>query len=189
MYVPKSSILLAGTGVWKISYVACGFSSIKIDNSDYPKSLIIRINEVYVFSIKYRYSDILLKKHKLHLSRLFRLFCYNHTCHCVTCNMVSLTSASRYQPRYQSRSSMYICGLISRNFAELVEAVPIGRPPASQWHIVVSRTCILKPTPNRSPYIFTLVQKVKHRVHEAILCQTLQVISFENDMYLLHGRS
>ena len=26
-------------------------------------------NEVYVFSIKYRYSDILLKKHKLHLFR------------------------------------------------------------------------------------------------------------------------
>ena len=25
------------------------------------------INEVYVFSIKYLYSDILLKKHKLHL--------------------------------------------------------------------------------------------------------------------------
>ena len=35
----KSSILFAGgTGVWKISYVACGFSSIKIDYSDYPKS-------------------------------------------------------------------------------------------------------------------------------------------------------
>ena len=37
---------------------------------------------------------------------------------------------------------------------------------------------ILKPTSNRSPYIFTLVQKVKHRVNkiqviliEAILCQ------------------
>ena len=30
-YVPKSSILLAGgTGVWKISSVACGFSFIKI---------------------------------------------------------------------------------------------------------------------------------------------------------------
>ena len=28
------------------------------------------LNEVYVFSIKYRYSDILLKKHKLHA------FCY-----------------------------------------------------------------------------------------------------------------
>ena len=43
----------------KISSVAsCGFSSIKIDYSDYPKSLISRINEVYVFSIKYRYSDI-----------------------------------------------------------------------------------------------------------------------------------
>ena len=36
-YVPKSSILLAGTGVWKISSVTCGFSSIKIDYSDYPK--------------------------------------------------------------------------------------------------------------------------------------------------------
>ena len=29
--------------------VACGFSSNKIDYSDYPKSLINRINEVYVF--------------------------------------------------------------------------------------------------------------------------------------------
>ena len=47
-YVPKSSILLTGTGVWKISSVACGFSSIKIDYSDYTKSLISRIYEVYV---------------------------------------------------------------------------------------------------------------------------------------------
>ena len=46
--VPKSSILLAGTGVWKISSVACGFSSIKIDYSDYLKSLISRINVVNV---------------------------------------------------------------------------------------------------------------------------------------------
>ena len=30
-------------------FVACGFSSIKIDYSDYSKSLISRINEVYVF--------------------------------------------------------------------------------------------------------------------------------------------
>ena len=35
----------ARTGVWKISYVACGFSSIKIEYSDYLKSLISRINE------------------------------------------------------------------------------------------------------------------------------------------------
>ena len=47
--VPKSSILLTRTGVWKISYVACGFSSIKIDYSDYKKGLISIINEVYVF--------------------------------------------------------------------------------------------------------------------------------------------
>ena len=79
------------------------------------------------FSIKYRYSDILLKKHKLHVSRLF---CCNHICYCV--NMVSvtsasryITSASRYHPRYQSRFSMYIRGLIPWNFAELGEAVPI----------------------------------------------------------------
>ena len=37
------------------------------------------------------------------------------------------TSASRYHPRYQSRSSMYIHGLILRNFAELAEAVPIAQ--------------------------------------------------------------
>ena len=47
--VPKSSILLAETCVWKISTVACVFSSIKIDYSDYPNSLISRINEIYVF--------------------------------------------------------------------------------------------------------------------------------------------
>ena len=116
--------MLAGTDVLEISSVACGFSSIKIDYSDYPKCLISRINEVYVFFN----SDILLKKkHKLNLRRLF---CCNHTCYCV--NMVSvtsasryITSASRYHPRYQSRSSMYIRGLITRNFAELAEAVPI----------------------------------------------------------------
>ena len=78
--------------------------------------------------IKYRYSIILLKKHRFHLSRLF---CCNHTCYCV--NMVSvtsvshyITSASRFHPRYQSRSSVYIRGLIPWNFTELAEAVPIG---------------------------------------------------------------
>ena len=59
------------------------------------------------------------------------MLCCNHTCYCV--NMISvtsasryITSASRYHPRYQSRSSMYIRSLIPRNFAELAEAVPIG---------------------------------------------------------------
>ena len=43
------------------SSVACGIISIEIDYSDYSR--------VYVFSIKYRCtcSNILLKKHKLHL--------------------------------------------------------------------------------------------------------------------------
>ena len=52
------SILLAGTGVWKI----CGFTSIKIDYSDYTNSLISRINEVYVCFNK------------------ISLFIYNHFC-------------------------------------------------------------------------------------------------------------
>ena len=62
----KISILLAGTGVWEISSVACWFSPIKIDYSDYPKSLISRMKFMY-FSLKYGYSDILLKNIKLHL--------------------------------------------------------------------------------------------------------------------------
>ena len=127
--------MLAGTGVWKISSVACGFSSFKIDYSDYPKSLISRINEVYFFFNKISLERYLIDPpppthtHKPHLSRLF---CCNHTCYCV--NMVSVTSASRsimsasrYHPRYQSSSSMYIRrGLIPRNFAELAEAHPIA---------------------------------------------------------------
>ena len=77
------------------------------------KSLISRINEVYVFSIKYRYSDILLKKNINFIYN--RLFCCNYTSYCV--GMVAVSSVSRYvisASRYQSRSSMYIRGLIPR---------------------------------------------------------------------------
>ena len=52
--ITRSTMYQKAPGVWKISSVACGFSSIEIDYSDYPKSLISRINEVYVCSIKYR---------------------------------------------------------------------------------------------------------------------------------------
>ena len=41
--------------------------------------------------------------------------------------MVSVMSASRNHLRYQSRSLMYIRGLIPRNFAELAEAVPFAQ--------------------------------------------------------------
>ena len=40
------------------STVACGSSSIKIHNFDYPKRFINRINEVYNFSIKYIYITV-----------------------------------------------------------------------------------------------------------------------------------
>ena len=121
-------MLLGGTGVWKISSVSCGFSSIKINYSDYPKSLISRIHEVKLKCVFNKISLYLyIYFYKLYLSRLF--WCDN-TCYCV--NMVSVTSASRYitpapryHPRYRSRSSMYIRGLIPRTFAELGEAVPI----------------------------------------------------------------
>ena len=49
MHSTKSSILFAGNGAVKISSVACRFSSVKMDYSDNPKSLVSRKNEVYVF--------------------------------------------------------------------------------------------------------------------------------------------
>ena len=57
--------------------------------------------------------------------------------------------------------------------------------------------CILKPSSNRSTYIFTLhvVEKVKQRVckmhaflNEAILCLGSASLSFKNDVYFLHRR-
>ena len=63
--------MLARTGVRKISYVASGFSPIKIHFTDYPKSLISRVNEVIYFSIKYLYSDVLLKNIKFIYKCLF----------------------------------------------------------------------------------------------------------------------
>ena len=50
-YVWKSSILLALTGVKKISSVARGFSSFKIQFSDLPKSLISRIIKFMFFQL------------------------------------------------------------------------------------------------------------------------------------------
>ena len=55
----KRSILFAGNGAVKISFVACWFSPVKIDYSDYPKIFISRIDEFYFFPIKYRYSIFL----------------------------------------------------------------------------------------------------------------------------------
>ena len=49
----KSSILLAGNGVWNINSVTCRFSSIKIDYSDYPKRFISML--IY---IQYEFHEI-----------------------------------------------------------------------------------------------------------------------------------
>ena len=64
--------------------------------------------------------------------------------------MVSVTSASRHitsascvYTRYQSRPSMYIRGLIPRNFAELVEAVPIDAVGVLAIIIRRKRGCII----------------------------------------------
>ena len=126
----KALHFLAGTGVWKISSVACGFSSIRIDYSDYPKSLISIINEVYAFSIKCRYSDILLKEHTLHILKPFvllqshLLFCEHGFCDVsVTLYNVSVTLSSALSKYIL----VYIRGLNPRNFAELAEIVPIER--------------------------------------------------------------
>ena len=50
MYVPKSFILFARNGAVIITSVACGFSPVKIDYSNYLKTFISRINEVYFFN-------------------------------------------------------------------------------------------------------------------------------------------
>ena len=111
----KSSILLAGTGVRKISTVACWVSPIKIHFSDYPKSLISRIKEVII--LLNNIDRYFIEKKPTHINFIYnRLFCCNYTCHCA--DMVSVTPASRYvtsASRYQSRSSTYIRGLSSRN--------------------------------------------------------------------------
>ena len=82
---------------------------------------ITRSTKFMYFSIKYHYSDILLKHINFIYNRLF--FC-NHTCYCV--GKVSVTPVSRYvtsASRNQSRSSMHIRGLIPRKSTELAEAV------------------------------------------------------------------
>ena len=65
------------------------------------------------FSIKYRYSI-----EKININFIYnRLFCCNHTCYSVC--MFSVTSVSRYvtqASRYESRPSMFIRGLIPRNY-------------------------------------------------------------------------
>ena len=89
----KSSILFAGNGAVKMSSVAYGFSPVKIDNSDYPKSFISRINEVFFFSIKYRYSIFFFKTFIVGCCN--RLFRCNQTCYCA--GIVSVTSTSRFR--------------------------------------------------------------------------------------------
>ena len=76
------------------------------------------------FSIKYRYSDILLKN--IHFI-YNRFCCCNHTCKCG--GMVAVTSASSHVTSalsYQRRSSMFIRGLMPLDATEMAEAVPIG---------------------------------------------------------------
>ena len=83
------------------------------------------LKEVYVFFNKISQSHILLIK----TWTSFITVCFAAIT-LVIVNMFSvtsasryITSASRYHPRYQSRSMMYIIGLIPRNFAESAEAL------------------------------------------------------------------
>ena len=54
----------------KISSEASGLSPVKIDYSYYPKSFINRINEVYFFFIKYRYTVAIASELSSHVRRL-----------------------------------------------------------------------------------------------------------------------
>ena len=71
-----------------------------------------------------------------------RLFCCNHTCYCVS--MVSVTPALRYVmsvSRYQSRSSMYIRGLIPWNSTEFTEAVQIANKIVVCLRLSIGKAC------------------------------------------------
>ena len=73
-----------------------------------------------MISIKYRNITIAIFYLK-NINFIYnRLFCCNHTCYCV--GMVSVESASHYQ----SRSLMYIQGMILHNSMELAETVQIA---------------------------------------------------------------
>ena len=84
-----SSVLFAGTGVRKISYEACGFSSIKIRFSDYQEGLISRINEVHVFLKRY---FTLKKPIKFIYNRLPVLL----QSHVLLCSLLSLSERCIY---------------------------------------------------------------------------------------------
>ena len=107
----KSSILLAGTCERKISSVACGLFLVKIHFSDYLKNLIIKIHEDYLYFNKISLRQYFIENN---INFIYNcLCCCNQTCYCV--GMVSVTSASRNvtsASRYQSRSTIYIRGLI-----------------------------------------------------------------------------
>ena len=111
-----------------------GPNPIQIHYFEYPKRLTNRINDVHDFSIKY--SDIFEKKPTLTLFIFCRYFIeriinfiYNRLFCCSPTGMVSVTPTSRYVTsalRYQSRSSMFIRGLIPRYSTELSDAVLIN---------------------------------------------------------------
>ena len=148
-YVWKSSILLGATVVSKISSVACGFSPIEIFFSEYPKSLISRINEVYEF-----FNKILLYRYFIGKNINFtynRLFCCNQTCYCV--GMVSVTPVSHYvtsASRYQSRSSMYIRSLIPCNW------------PMQFWLWMTPKCVLWQTVKTQMKWKLPSVQRVKH---------------------------
>ena len=84
-----SSVLFAGTGIRKISYEACGFSSIKFLFSDYPKGLISRINEVHVFLKRY----FTLKKNIKFIYNRLPVLLQSHV---LLCSLLSLSERCIY---------------------------------------------------------------------------------------------
>ena len=100
----KLNFVSRNSAVRKMSSVACGFSSIKSHFSDYPKSLIIRRDEVYLFFNKN--IAILMKKNST--SFLTVLFCCNHTYYCI--GMVSVTSSKQILDVHPRSDSMELHG-------------------------------------------------------------------------------
>ena len=61
----KRSILLAGTGVWKISYVACWLSSIKLSEKIYTSFKPFVLLQSHLLLCKHGFCDISVTLYKV----------------------------------------------------------------------------------------------------------------------------
>ena len=145
--------------------IACGYIPIKIHFSEYSKSLISRIMKFMHFSIKYRYSDsdIVLKKHKLHLLQSHSLLCWHSFCDVDNLNPSSMYTKGNFNCllivvymrvtcvifllRDWPHTDVYIAsliGLIKRSYIQLAHGRGLCQRKHDSMFAHYLRTCTVK---------------------------------------------